>query len=72
MRTANLIYLNTAQYGDWVATSGLLDTLLCLQSTLYFHGQVGFEIFKCYTSIIFVKLLDGATWEVIICTMKSN
>lgn len=60
------------QYEDWDASSGLLDILLCLQSTPHFHNQVSFEFFKCYIPIIFVKLLDGATWEVIIFTMKSN
>lgn len=55
-----------------IATPGLLDKLFCLQSTMQFHSQVGFKIFKCYLSIIFVKLLDGATWKVIMCTLESN
>lgn len=48
------------------------DKLFCLQSAPHCHSQVDLEIFKRYVSIVFVKLLDGATWEVIICTVKSN
>lgn len=61
MRMANFIYLSRACYGNWIATPGLLDELFCLQHTMHFQSQVGFKIFQCYLSIIFVKLLDEGT-----------
>ena len=57
---------------DWITTSSVLNESFCLKSTTNFHSQVGFKFFKCYLSFIFVKLLEGTTWKVIIYTLKSN